>query len=71
MLRTIPSSIDFRAFRDSDIDKDAPLGFKSLVDQILDFAEGLDTVPAQLKVSFELACIRQLMSLLVNNNAFA
>ncbi|KAG9738132.1 hypothetical protein KCU59_g9116, partial [Aureobasidium melanogenum] len=49
MLRTIPSSIDFRAFRDSDIDKDAPLGFKSLVDQILDFAEGLDTVPAQLK----------------------
>jgi len=28
----------------------APLGFKELVDKILDYAEGLNTVPQELRV---------------------
>ncbi|THW75948.1 hypothetical protein D6D17_10500 [Aureobasidium pullulans] len=50
MLRAIPSSINLRAFRDSDIDNKALLGFRNLVNQILDFAEGLGTDPAELKI---------------------
>lgn len=39
MLRAIPSSINLRAFRDSDVDKDALLGFKDLVNKVIVFAE--------------------------------
>jgi hypothetical protein len=52
MLRAIPSSIEIRAFRDSDIDENALLGFKDLVNKIMAFAEGVGTVPTELQVSF-------------------
>jgi hypothetical protein len=53
MLRAIPSSIEIHAYTDSTVDNNAPLEFKNLLNQILDFAEGLDTVPAELKVSYD------------------
>lgn len=51
ILRTIPKAINLRAFVDSDVDRDAPLGFAELLEQILTFAQGVNTIPAQLKVS--------------------
>lgn len=51
MLRAIPSSIEIHAFTDTTVDKNALLKFKDLVDNVLDFAEGLGTVPAELEVS--------------------
>jgi len=51
ILRTLPKSINLRAFEHSNVKHNAPLGFKGLLKQIHMFAQGLRTVPAQLKVS--------------------
>jgi hypothetical protein len=48
MLRAIPSSTEVRAFIASDVNQNALLGFRDLIDKVLDFAEGLATVPAEL-----------------------
>jgi hypothetical protein len=47
------TGINLRAFRDSDVDENALLGFKDLVNKILAFAEGVGTVPVGLQVSLE------------------
>lgn len=49
-LRTIPRSINIHAYDDSAVGPRAPLGFKELVEGILDIAEGLKTVPQSLQV---------------------
>ncbi|KAJ9624453.1 hypothetical protein H2203_005188 [Taxawa tesnikishii (nom. ined.)] len=48
-LRTIPRSINIHAYDDSAVGPRAPLGFKELVEGILDIAEGLKTVPQSLQ----------------------
>lgn len=51
ILRSIPKPINLRTFEYSDVDHNAPLGFKDLLKQILVFAQGVSTIPVQLKVS--------------------
>lgn len=50
LLLTIPKSIKICAYDDSVVPGCAPLDFKNLVNKVLDFAEGLQTVPESLKV---------------------
>jgi hypothetical protein len=50
ILRALPQSIHLHTYRESVVHLDAPLGFKELVDRILDYAEGLNTVPEEFKV---------------------
>jgi hypothetical protein len=52
----INTGINLRAFRDSDVDGNALLGFKDLVNKIMAFAEGVGTVPAELQVGFAWLC---------------
>jgi hypothetical protein len=51
MLRTIPKPIELRAFVESAVDKNALLGFKDLVNNIMMFSAGANTVPIELQVS--------------------
>jgi hypothetical protein len=48
---SINTGINLRAFRDSDVDENALLGFKDLVNNVTAFSEGVGTVPVELKVS--------------------
>jgi hypothetical protein len=48
---SINTGINLRAFRDSDVDENALLGFKDLVNKIIAFAGGVSTVPVGLQVS--------------------
>jgi hypothetical protein len=50
ILRALPQSIHLHTYREPVVHLDAPLGFKELVDKILDYAEGLSTVPDEFKV---------------------
>jgi hypothetical protein len=50
ILRALPQPIHIHTYRESVVHLDAPLGFKELVDKILDYAEGLSTVPDEFKV---------------------
>jgi hypothetical protein len=50
ILRALPQSIHLHTYKESVVHLNAPLGFKELVDKILDYAEGLSTVPDEFKV---------------------
>jgi hypothetical protein len=50
ILRALPQSIHLHTYKESVVHQNAPLGFKELVDKILDYAEGLSTVPDEFKV---------------------
>lgn len=47
----MPRSIYLHTFKESSFLRgDAPLGFKKLVEKVLDYAEGTKTVPGEFKV---------------------
>jgi hypothetical protein len=50
ILRTLPQSIHMHTYKEQVLHSNAPLRLKELVDKILDYAEGLSTVPDEFKV---------------------
>jgi hypothetical protein len=50
ILRALPQSIHLHTYKESVVHLNGPLGFKELVDKVLDYAEGLSTVPDEFKV---------------------